>query len=129
MACFKQSFHGIWRTKIERMAATRVNRFLLFHNILVRWELLSVIEPTWQHRCWRRMLEAKCVGDNFEMLVTVLTVLVTNFIYLLTLASANIQKMSSIAKFCHQHLKNCPQHLFSHPKLIKCLDLDILFKF
>ena len=23
------------------------------------------------HRCWRRMLETKCVGDNFEMLVTV----------------------------------------------------------
>ena len=23
-----------------------------------------------QHRCWWRMLETKCVGDNFEMLVT-----------------------------------------------------------
>ena len=22
------------------------------------------------HRCWRRMLETKCVGDKFEMLVT-----------------------------------------------------------
>ena len=45
------------------MTATRVNRFLLFHNILVRWELLSVIEPTWQHRCWRRMLETKFFGE------------------------------------------------------------------
>ena len=33
------------------------------------------------------MLETKCVGDNFEMLVTVLTVFVTNILYFLTLAS------------------------------------------
>ena len=38
----------------------------------------------WLHRCWRRMLEKKCVGDNFEMLVTVLAVFVTNILYLLT---------------------------------------------
>ena len=41
------------------------------------------------------------VGDNFEMLVTVLTVFVTNILYLLTLASGNnIQKFSPISKFC-----------------------------
>ena len=41
------------------------------------------------------MLETKCVGDNFKMLVTVLAILVTNILYLLALASGiNIQKMS-----------------------------------
>ena len=47
------------------------------------------------HRCWWRMLETKCVGDTFEMLVTVLVVFVTNILYLLTSASStNSQKMS-----------------------------------
>ena len=56
------------------------------------------------HRCWRRMLETKYVGDNFEMLVTVLAHFVTNILFLLLLASGtNIEKMSPISKFCHQH--------------------------
>ena len=29
------------------------------------------------HRCWRRMFETKCVGDNLKMLVTVLAISVT----------------------------------------------------
>ena len=33
------------------------------------------------HRCWWRMLETKCVGDNYKILVTVLTILVTNIYY------------------------------------------------
>ena len=76
------------------------------------------------HRCWWRMLETKCVGDNFEMLVTVLAVFVTNIFYLLTLGSGtNIQNVSSISKFHHQHQKivtniksltsTCHQHLCS----------------
>ena len=69
------------------------------------------------------MLETKYVGDNFEMLVTVLVDFVTNILYLFALASGtNIQKMSPISKFCHQHPKNvtsiksistCHQHLCS----------------
>ena len=47
------------------------------------------------HRCWWRILERRCVGDNFEMFVTVLTVFVTNILYLSTLAcGASIQKLS-----------------------------------
>ena len=58
------------------------------------------------HQCWWRMLETKCVGDNFEMLVTVLAVFVTIILYLLTLTSGtNNQKMSPISKFCHSHPK------------------------
>ena len=38
----------------------------------------------WLHRCRWRMLETKCVDDNFEMLVTVLVVFVTSILYLLT---------------------------------------------
>ena len=49
----------------------------------------------------------KYVGDNFEMLVTVLADFVTNILYLLALASGtNIQKMSPISKFYREHLKN-----------------------
>ena len=46
------------------------------------------------------------VGDNFEILVTVLTVFVTDILYLFTLASGtDIQKMSSKSKTCHQYPK------------------------
>ena len=43
-------------------------------------------------------------GDNFEMLVTVFAVFVTNNLYLLTLpvvSDINNQKMSLISKFSH----------------------------
>ena len=50
------------------------------------------------------MLETKCVGDNIELLVTVLAVFVINIFYLLTLAlDTNNQRMSPISKFCHSH--------------------------
>ena len=79
----------------------------------------------WLHRCWWRMLETKCVGDNFEILVTALAVFVTNILYHSTLASGtNVQKMSPISKFCHQHPKiftdikspisTCHQHQCSY---------------
>ena len=46
------------------------------------------------------MLVTKCVGDNFEMLVTVLIVFVANILYLSTLSwGTKIQKMSPISKF------------------------------
>ena len=71
------------------------------------------------------MSETKFVADNFVMLVTVLAVFVTNILYHSTLASGtNVQKMSPISKFCHQHtnivtnIKLPPstghQHLCSH---------------
>ena len=44
------------------------------------------------HRCWWRMLETKCVGDNFEILVTVLVVFVGNILYLLTWASLTTKR-------------------------------------
>ena len=41
------------------------------------------------------MLETKCVGDNYKMLVTVSAILVTKIHYLFTYFSGvNIQKMS-----------------------------------
>ena len=48
--------------------------------------------------------EMRNVLDNFEMLVTVLTIFVTNILYPLTLAPCtNIQNLSPISKFRHQH--------------------------
>ena len=32
----------------------------------------------WLHRCWWRMLETECVGDNLKMLVAVLLLLITS---------------------------------------------------
>ena len=59
------------------------------------------------HRCWWRMLETKCVGDSFEMLMTVLAILVIYILYLSTLApDNNITKMSPISRFCHLHPKD-----------------------
>ena len=50
------------------------------------------------------MLETKCLSDNFEMLVTALTIVISNVRYLFTLtAGTNIQKMSPTSKFCHRH--------------------------
>ena len=61
------------------------------------------------------MLETKCVGDNFKMLVTVLAFLVTNIHYLFTLASGtNIQKMSPTSKFSHQHPQIVPTLSHQH---------------
>ena len=77
------------------------------------------------HGFWGRVLETKCVGDNFKMLVTVLAILVTNILYLLTLASGtNIQK-------CHQDLisvayklklsptVSCQHHNVTNTKCVK----------
>ena len=36
------------------------------------------LPSNWWHRCWWRMLETKCVGDNYKRLVTVLALLITN---------------------------------------------------
>ena len=38
------------------------------------WNIVSItvqsVVYSWSHRCWWRMLETKCVGDKFEMLMT-----------------------------------------------------------
>ena len=51
-------------------------RIILLEHILisVNWKIL--------HPCWWRMLETKCVGDNFKMLATVLTISFTKILYL-----------------------------------------------
>ena len=67
------------------------------------------------------MLESKCVGDNFEMLVTILSGFVTNILCLSTLASGtniqnqafqnqplvtNVDILSLASKNCHQDKVN-----------------------
>ena len=69
---------------------------------------------SWLHRCWCRMLETKCVGDNFKMLVTILIMLVTNILYLLTSkrchqdlnSVANILKLSPTVSHQHHNVTN-----------------------
>ena len=51
------------------------------------------------------MLLTECVGDNFGMLVTILTIFVTNIVHLLD-SGNKIQKMSSISKFRHPLVTN-----------------------
>ena len=73
---------------------------------MTKYFKFSNLELDWLHRFGWRMLESKCVGDNFDMLVTVLAVFVTNIAYLSQLPSGtNIQKMSPISKFRYQHQK------------------------
>ena len=50
---------------------------LFGHFIIPAYSVLGL------HRCWLRILETKYVGDNFEMLVTVLVDFVTSILYLL----------------------------------------------
>ena len=72
---------------------TDVSRLVIF-IILNMLNLKMIIRL---HRCWWRMLETKYVGDNFEMLVTVLAVFVTNILYILALVQP------STTKRCHQY--------------------------
>ena len=94
-----------WKFLVKLFISVRKIQIQLDINKLqfqtARCRMLAVKK---QHRCWWRMLETKCVGDNFKMLVMVLTISVTNILYLLTLASGtNIQKMSPRSQ-CHQHV-------------------------
>ena len=58
-------------------------------------------------RCWWRIMETKCVDDNYKMLVTVLVILVTNIHYLFTLASGtNIYKSSPTLSHQHHDVTN-----------------------
>ena len=59
------------------------------------------------HRCWWRMLEMKCVGDNFEILVTDLRCY-WQFYWEYHQnyeknSVTNIMVLSSISKNCHHH--------------------------
>ena len=72
---------GIMRRKFAgKFSEDTITSLIEFDNVLG-------MDYRWLHRCRWRMLETKCVGDNYKMLVTVLTTLVTNIHYLLTLAS------------------------------------------
>ena len=68
------------------------------------------------HRCWWGMLEMKCVGNNYQMLVTVLAILVTNI--RLLYSYKNIQKMSptstNVITFRHQHHGHLQNVSFEH---------------
>ena len=70
-----------WPNRNNLFMSERIFRFS-------RWTTsMLVTDPS-------RMLGTNCVGDNFEMLVTVLTIFVFNILYLLTLVLwTNIQKM------------------------------------
>jgi len=62
------------------------------------------------HRRWCKMLETKCVGDNFKMLVTIWAISVTNIIYLLTLAlGTDTQKMLPKILILSTTFLNCRQ--------------------
>ena len=61
----------------------------------------------WLHRCWWQMLKTKCVDDSFMMLVTVLAILVTNILYLLTIAvGTNANSKIVTVSDQHQNVNN-----------------------
>ena len=53
------------------------------------------------HQCWRRMLERKCFGDNFEMLVT-------------DSSNCNITKKSQFYAFVTNILMLSPSQIHQH---------------
>ena len=62
--------------KIELIFVYLITWFAYISRIYISLNLISfqlricVSNLFWLHRCWWRMLETKCVGDKFEMLVT-----------------------------------------------------------
>ena len=62
----------------------RDDQFAGTEGMFDRNRIFLTIKMNWLHRCWWRMLETKCVGENFKMLVTILAILVTKILYLLT---------------------------------------------
>ena len=98
-----------------------------FHKLFHPWTFRYLTSQTFGlQRCWWRMLKTKCVGDNCEMLVTVLAIFVTKILYLPTLSSGiNIQKMSPISKFCHQHQKLSPTWSRQHRLVTNIYVADI----
>jgi len=61
------------------------DKLFLFHSFFERTsflELISASEPImvniWLHRCWWRILETKCAGDNYKILGDGLVISVTN---------------------------------------------------
>ena len=53
-------------------------RSKMIHSKILQPKILHSKTLNWLHRCWWRILETKCVGDNYATLVTVLTRLDTN---------------------------------------------------
>ena len=70
----KYSDHPFYGKKFQNLAT------MVMPNWFRSNELIST---NGLHRCWRRMLETKFVGENSEMFVTVLADFVTNIVYLL----------------------------------------------
>ena len=86
------------------------------------------------HRCWWQMLETECGGDNYEMLVTVLVILVTMIHYPLRLAYqyskdvTNIEILSPTSKIVIKFKSSSPDHgpctvlrLFNRPILVRAV--------
>ena len=70
----------------------------------------------------------KSVGDNFEVLMTILAVSANNILYLLTSAlGTNIQEMSVISNYFHL-LRNCHQHKVINIYLANYWNIDDWFK-
>ena len=114
----------IYSKSMEAKFILSLKNYLLINKNLI-YSKAVFIHLFWLYRCRWRMLETKCVGDNFKMLVTVFAISFTHILYLLTLASGtNIQKMSPRSKFCRQNSKivtnyksptsQCHQHACSH---------------
>ena len=86
----------------------QTRRIRLYQNTNNHLTYLILLN-NWLHRCWWRMLETKCVDDNYKILVTVLALwsklLIANIHFLFTLASgANIWKSLPTSKLCHQNI-------------------------
>ena len=69
--------------------------------------------------CWRQLWD---VGDGFDRFGHQLPLY-------FNISVGQHPKDVINSEILSPTLKNCHQHLCSHPKLIKCLDLDILLKF
>ena len=72
------------------------------------------------------MLETKCVGDNIEMLATILAVFVTNILYLLTSVGQQLPKDVTYIEIHSLTSKNCHQDKVTNIYVAKQSWLEML---
>ena len=87
---------------------------------IFRWILNYSKSISMLYRCWWRMLESKCVGDNYKILVTVFVILGSNIHYFLLwrrpptferchqyrISVSNIHKSSPTLSHQHKYASN-----------------------
>ena len=112
------SLFSCWKSTSKRVSPVSTFYFKLedIHEkatISTEWEVLCTLGL---HRCWWRIMETKWVDDNLKIMLTALSIMVTNIHYSLKLPLGT-NNVGSTFKRCHQHQNSMPRIHKSSPTL------------